>query len=57
MSVEGCYLQTRPYYLKGQRKNWRTTHKFGIQVPNTVDEAYKIDQQTGTTFWKKATEK
>ena len=23
----------------------------------TFDEAYKIDQQTGNTFWTKATEK
>ena len=34
-------------------KYWRTTHKFGIQVPKKVDEAYKIDQQTGNTFWEK----
>ena len=35
----------------------RITHKFGIQVPKTVDKVYKIDQQTGTTFWKKSIEK
>ena len=38
-------------------KYWRITHKFGIQVPKTVDEAYKIDQQTGTVLWEKAIEK
>ena len=38
-------------------KYWRTTHKFGIQVSKMVDEAYKIDQKTGTNFWTKAVEK
>ena len=26
-----------------KEKYWITTHKFGIQVPKTVDKAYKID--------------
>jgi len=33
------------------------THKFGIYVPRSVQEALKIDQETGTTFWKDAIEK
>ena len=36
---------------------WRTTHNFGIQVPKMVDEAYEINQQTGTKFWTKSIEK
>ena len=35
-------------------KYWRTSHKFGIKVPKTVDEAYNIDRRTGTTFWTEA---
>ena len=38
-------------------KYWITSHKFGIQVHKTVDEAYKIDHQTGTNFWGKAIKK
>ena len=38
-------------------KFWRTTHKLEIQVPKRVDKAYKIDQQTGTTFSTKSIEK
>ena len=38
---------------KGQSKILKTTHKFGIYVPKTVDETYKIDQKMGTTLWKK----
>ncbi|GFH56846.1 hypothetical protein CTEN210_13322 [Chaetoceros tenuissimus] len=42
---------------KVKSKYWRTTHKFGIRIPKTVAEAYKIDQLTGTDFWTKAIEK
>ena len=38
-------------------KYWITTRKFGNQVPKAVDEAYKIDQKTGTNFWTKEIEK
>ena len=35
----------------------RTTHKFGIKVPKTVQEALAIDEETGTNFWRRAIEK
>ena len=42
---------------KVKSKYWRTTHKFGIRIPKTVEEAYEIDRTTGTNFWMKAIEK
>ncbi|KAL7482201.1 hypothetical protein ACHAW6_007885 [Cyclotella cf. meneghiniana] len=33
------------------------THKFEIELPKTVEEAYAIDCATGTTFWHNAIEK
>eukprot|EP00804_Cyclotella_cryptica_P025700 CCRYP_002900-RB/>CCRYP_002900-RB protein AED:0.32 eAED:0.38 QI:0/0/0/1/0/0.33/3/0/193 len=33
------------------------THKYGIEFPKTVEEAYAIDRATGTTFWHDAIEK
>ena len=30
----------------------RTTHKLGIEVPNTVQEALVIDKEAGTDFWR-----
>ena len=33
------------------------THKYGIRLPHTVEEALQIDHETGTDFWKKAIEK
>lgn len=40
--------------MKVKAKYWRTTHKFGIEVPKSVDEAYEIDRKTGTDHWTKA---
>ena len=35
----------------------RRTHKFGIQLPNSVEEALAIDRETNTTFWHDAIQK
>ena len=35
----------------------KRTHKFGIGLPKTVEEAFAIDCATGTTFWRDAIEK
>ena len=42
---------------KVKSKYWRRTHKFGVKLPHSVAEAYAIDEQTGTDFWRKAIEK
>jgi hypothetical protein len=39
---------------KVKSRYWRTTHKFGIRLPKTVEEALRIDDETGTDFWRKA---
>jgi hypothetical protein len=39
---------------KLKSRYWKTTHKFGILVPKSVDDAYKIDKETGTDLWTKA---
>ncbi len=35
----------------------KRTHKFGIRVPSTVEEALTIDKATKTTFWHDAIQK
>jgi hypothetical protein len=27
------------------------THKYGVEIPRTVEEAYKLDEKNGNTFW------
>jgi hypothetical protein len=36
---------------------WDRTHKYGILLPKSVEEALRIDKETGTDFWQRAIEK
>ena len=42
---------------KVKARYWKRTHKFGIKLPKSVEEAYEFDRISGTDFWKKAIEK
>jgi hypothetical protein len=33
------------------------THKFGLKLPHSVQEALQIDEEMGTNFWRRAIEK
>ena len=44
-----CKAKTTKYWLK--------THKYGIRLPHSVEEALKIDAETNTRFWRDAIEK
>lgn len=51
-------LRTRRRMIsKIKSKYWRTTHKFGIKVPKSVDDAYRIDKENNNDFWHRAIEK
>jgi len=39
---------------KLKTKYWRTTHKFGIRIPKTIEEAMRIDMENGDTQWMDA---
>ena len=32
----------------------KTTHKFGIEIPTSVEEAYRLDEDNNNTFWRDA---
>jgi hypothetical protein len=42
---------------KVKSRYWKLTHKFGIRLPHSVQEALKIDEETNTTFWTNAIKK
>ena len=42
---------------KVKSRYWKRTHKFGIELPKTIPEAFEIDRRTGTDYWRKAIEK
>jgi Reverse transcriptase (RNA-dependent DNA polymerase) len=42
---------------KVKSRHLRRTHKFGIEIPAMVEQAFEIDRQTRTTLWRDAIEK
>ena len=42
---------------KVKTKYWRSTHKYGVRLPNNITEAMYIDQENGNTYWKDAIDK
>ena len=36
---------------KVKSKYWQRTHKFGIKIPKSVEEAKRIDTENGDTLW------
>ncbi len=36
---------------KVKARYWDRTHKYGVLLPKSVEEALRIDRDTGTTFW------
>jgi len=40
--------------IKKAAKYWRTTNKFGIELPHSVKEALELDKKNGNTFWRDA---
>jgi hypothetical protein len=51
-------LRKRERILKKVKsRHWKTAHKFGIELPHSVERALQTDQETSTTFWKDAIEK
>jgi hypothetical protein len=35
----------------------KTSHKYGIEIPTSVEHAYEIDRKNGNTFWRDAIKK
>ena len=51
-------LRTRNRIIgKVKSRYWKTSHKFGVRLPHSVQEALQIDRETGTDFWWKAIQK
>jgi Reverse transcriptase (RNA-dependent DNA polymerase) len=34
-----------------RNKYWQRTHKYGIEIPKTVEDALRIDKENGNTVW------
>ena len=48
-------LRKRDIILSAVKSRIRkTTHKYGIEIPTSVEHAYQIDQKNGNWFWRDA---
>ena len=64
LTDEPAFAWWVPYTLKKQQrilaklksKYWDRTHKYGIRMPKSVQEAYAIDKEEGNTLWHDAIE-
>ena len=43
--------------IKKAAKYWRTTNKFGIELPHSFKEALELDKKNGSTLWRDALKK
>ena len=51
-------LRKRDVIISAVRSRIRkTTHKYGIELPTSVEHAYDIDRRNGNTFWRDAISK
>ena len=39
---------------KVKSRYWMRTHKYGVLVPKSVEEALRVDKETGTDLWRNA---
>ena len=42
---------------KVKSRYWKTSHKYGVRLPHSVQEALQLDKESGTDFWWKAIQK
>ena len=47
-------LQKCDHIISKTQRHWLKTHKDGIRVPNTVEEAILIDKENGYILWWEA---
>jgi hypothetical protein len=51
-------LRTRNRIIATVKKRyWKTSHKYSVWLPHSVQEALQIDKETGTDFWWQAIQK
>ena len=41
-------------HLSHESEATKTTHKYGIEIPTSVDHAMEFDRKNGNTMWKDA---
>ncbi len=48
-------LRCKGHIIKVMKTRYlKKTHKYGIRIPHSVEEAYQLDAETDTDYWTKA---
>ena len=55
--VSFCLQKRNRIISKAKSKYWRTTHKYGIKVPKTAEEALRLDKINGNDYWEQSIKK
>ena len=55
--VDFCLRKRNRMINKVKAKYWRTTHKYGIKLPKTAEEALQLDKMNGNDYWEQAIKK
>ena len=42
---------------KVKSRYWKTSHKFGIELPHSVEQAFELDRRNGDDLWRRAVDK
>ena len=50
--IQHVIRQNKQNIAKVKSKYWTRTHKFGIEIPKTVEEAIQIDKKNGNRLWQ-----
>jgi hypothetical protein len=49
--------RSRQIIRRVKSKYWQRSHKYGIRLPKSVQEALQLDQENGNTLWHNAIQK
>ena len=52
--VKDVLRMRKSIITKVKSRYWKTTHKYGVRLPHSVEEALQIDRETDTFFWQEA---
>ena len=54
--VPGTLKKHKQIIAKVKSRYWHTTHKFGVELPHSIEEAYKFDAENRNDLWRHAIE-
>ena len=54
MHINLLYLNDDSILSSVNSRVKNVTHKYGVQIPSSVEQAYRLDKESGNTLWRDA---